>query len=232
MGIIYNCWHGCHKKSEGCMNCYVYRRDASIGKDASVVCKTSSFDLPVRKDRHGNYKYRSGTDFDMCFSSDFFIEEADEWRPEVLRMIRERSDCRFFCITKRPERIAECIPDIAAYGNLEIACTCENQRRFDERAPLYLSLPLQIKSIVIEPMLGSVDMSEYIDRIDAVMCGGESGPDARILDFEWVRDVKRQCDEHGVVFHFHQTGARLLVNGRLYNIDRRFQHSQARKAFK
>ena len=233
MGITYNCWHGCHRKSEGCRNCYVYRRDLSIGKDASIVCRTSYFDMPVRKDRSGNYKYKSGTNFDMCFSSDFFIEEADAWRPDVLKMIRERSDCSFFCITKRPERIAACIPDVGTYGNLQIACTCENQKRFDERAPIYLALPLQYKSIVIEPMLEKIDMSEYIDRgIDNVTCGGESGPDARVLDFEWVKDIKRQCDEKGISFYFHQTGARLLVDGRLYNIERRFQHSQARKAFK
>ena len=42
---IWNMWHGCHKISAGCANCYVYRRDESIGKDASVVCKTRTFDL-------------------------------------------------------------------------------------------------------------------------------------------------------------------------------------------
>ncbi len=27
MGMMWNLWHGCHRKSEGCMHCYVYRRD-------------------------------------------------------------------------------------------------------------------------------------------------------------------------------------------------------------
>ena len=48
MEVTYNCWHGCHKKSEGCMHCYVYRRDESIGKDANIVYKTASFNMPVR----------------------------------------------------------------------------------------------------------------------------------------------------------------------------------------
>ena len=108
MGITYNCWHGCHKKSEGCLNCYVYRRDESIGKDSNIVYKTQSFDLPIRKNRDGSYKFKANTSFDMCFSSDFFIEEADEWRNDVLKMIKERNDCYFMCITKRPERIKEC----------------------------------------------------------------------------------------------------------------------------
>jgi protein gp37 len=232
MGITYNCWHGCHKKSEGCLHCYVYRRDESIGVDSNIVYKTKSFDLPIRKDRNGNYKYPRGTKFDLCFSSDFFIEEADEWRMDVLEMIRERSDCEFFCITKRPERIMTCIPDIGAYRNLTVYCTMENQKRFDERAPLYLDLPLKRKGVMMEPMLERIDFSGYYDRIDIVAIGGESGEDARLLDFEWVKEIRKQCLEHGIDFYFHQTGARIKVNGKIYEIPRSKQHSQARKAFR
>ena len=232
MAQIYNCWHGCHKKSEGCLHCYVYRRDLSIGVDSNVVYKTRSFDLPIRKDRKGNYRFPSGTAFDMCFSSDFFIEEADPWRGEVLKMIKERSDCTFYCITKRPERIRECIPDLKEYPNLIIHCTAENQKRFDERMPIYLDLDLKEKGVMIEPMLEGIDMSRYIDRIDLVSVGGESGEDARVLDFEWVKDIREQCKKAQVRFHFHQTGARIIVNGKMYEIPRSKQHSQARKAFK
>ena len=48
---IWNPWHGCRKISAGCLNCYVYRRDESVGRDASAVVKTADFDLPVRRDR-------------------------------------------------------------------------------------------------------------------------------------------------------------------------------------
>lgn len=229
---MYNCWHGCHKKSEGCLNCYVYRRDESIGKDSNIIYKTKSFDLPVRKKKDGSYKYPKGTLFNMCFSSDFFIEEADVWRKDVLDMIKTRSDCEFFCITKRPERIKECIDDLSLYPNLYIACTMENQKRFNERAPIYLNLDLNVKSVMIEPMLERIDMSEYIDKIDEVSVGGESGENARILDFEWVKDIERQCKRADVEFSFHQTGARILVDNKLYSIPRYLQHSQARKAFK
>lgn len=232
MEVTYNCWHGCHKKSEGCVHCYVYRRDEMVGKDASIVHKTRDFDLPLKKDRHGDFKYPAGTRFMMCFSSDFFIEEADAWRREVLDMIEVRSDCSFYCITKRPERIAMCIGDFDRYPNLRICCTMENQKRFNERAPIYLSLPLESHEVVIEPMLEAIDMSRYIEKIDRVSLGGESGDDARVLDFEWVKDIREQCKKAQVGFYFHQTGARILVDGRLYNIPRNRQHSQARKAFR
>ncbi len=231
MKVTWNCWHGCHKKSEGCMHCYMYRFDELSGRDSNIVYKTKSFSLPVKKDRKGNYKYPSGTMFYTCFSSDFFLKEADEWRKDALEIIRERSDCTFYLITKRPERIAECM-DVEDYPNLKIACTMENQKRFNERAPIYLRLPLQEKEIMIEPMLEDVDLREYISLIDRVSVGGESGDQARTLDFEWVKHVRKQCLENGVDFHFHQTGEKLLVNGKLYTIERRFQHSQAAKAFR
>ena len=46
MSQMWNLWHGCHKKSEGCQHCYVYRRDAEFEKDSNVVHKTASFNLP------------------------------------------------------------------------------------------------------------------------------------------------------------------------------------------
>ena len=168
----------------------------------------------------------------MCFSSDFFIEEADQWRGDVLSFIKERKDCYFMCITKRPERIRECIPDLGSYDNLIIYCTMENQKRFDERCPIYLDLDLKEKGVMIEPMLERIDMSRYIDKIDIVSVGGESGQNARVIDFEWVKDIREQCKKAHVRFYFHQTGARIIVDNKLYNIPRKMQHSQARKAFK
>ena len=59
MGEMWNLWHGCHKKSEGCQHCYVYRRNAEFEKDSNVVTKTASFNLPIRRDRQGNWKVPS-----------------------------------------------------------------------------------------------------------------------------------------------------------------------------
>ena len=87
--IIWNPWHGCKKLSPGCMHCYVYRRDESIGKDASVVSKTGEFDLPLRRNRQKEYKLQpeDGTVF-CCMTSDFFLKEADDWREECWDIIR------------------------------------------------------------------------------------------------------------------------------------------------
>ena len=74
MNDIWNPWHGCHKISPGCANCYVYRRDESIGKDASVVAKTGDYDLPIKKNRQGQYKLTAvdGVIY-TCMTSDFCL---------------------------------------------------------------------------------------------------------------------------------------------------------------
>ena len=47
---------------------------------------------------------------------------------------------------------------------------------------------------------------------------------------EGVEDVHSQCMENGISFYYHQTGARLRKDGKLYNIPRKLQHIQAHKA--
>ena len=73
-------------------------------------------------------------------------------------------------------------------------------------------------------------LKEYGSVIENVSCGGESGPDARICDYAWVMNTQMQCVEFGVPFHFHQTGAKLRHHGKIYEIPRDQQHTQARKA--
>ena len=48
---LWNVWHGCHKISAGCQNCYMFHRDAKYGKDSTVVAKTANFRLPIMKKR-------------------------------------------------------------------------------------------------------------------------------------------------------------------------------------
>ena len=232
---IWNPWHGCRKISSGCQHCYVYRRDASVGRDASVVAKTGDFDLPLRRDRRRDYKLQpgAGTVF-TCMTSDFFLEEADGWRPACWEMIRQRPDLEFAIITKRIHRFWDCIPPDwgEGYPNVSLYCTAENQEMADARLPFYLTLPIRHKHICHEPMLGPINIEPYLasGQIEYVLCGGESGPDARPCRYEWVLATRDQCVRYGVAFHFKQTGAVFIKDGRTYHIPRRLQHSQAARA--
>ena len=232
-GNIWNPWHGCIKYSEGCKNCYVYRRDNSIGKDASIVYKTAAFDLPLKKCRNGQFKIRAGSTVYACMTSDFFIDAADAWRDEAWSMIKLRSDVSFFIITKRIERFSKCIPADwgDGYENVSVVCTVENQRQCDIRLPIFLEAPVKHKFIACEPLLTEIDMEKYLSGdILQVLAGGESGSDARICDYNWVLGIRRQCIARGVRFYFKQTGALFKKDGKIYRIPRKYQHLQARRA--
>lgn len=233
----WNPWHGCTKISDGCLNCYVYRRDEEFGRDASAVKKTGNFDLPRRRRHNGSFVLSpAGGIVYTCFTSDFFHPSADEWREEAWIMMRERKDLKFFLVTKRPDRFYEAlIPDWEnGYDNVYICCTCENQRMADERLPLFLELPIKHKSIICEPMLERIDLSPYLKQygedIEQVTCGGESGSGARIFSYKWALDLREQCMAANVSFRFKQTGSAFEKDGKLFIIKRRDQVAQAAKA--
>ena len=233
MDVTWNPWHGCHKLSAGCVHCYVYRMDKRHDREIGVIRRTGNFMLPVMRNRAGTYKIPSGTMVYTCFTSDFFLEEADAWRQQAWQMIKARSDLQFLFITKRIDRFYYCIPSDwgDGYDNVHICCTVENQDRADYRLPIFREVPVRKKSIVCEPLLERIDLSDFLgDWVQEVLAGGESGNGARICDYDWVLDLYRQCREHHVAFTFRQTGARLKKDGKVYHIPRQYQFQQARKA--
>lgn len=232
--VLWNLWHGCHKLSPGCKHCYVYRGDAKRDIDSSVVTQTKSFDLPVRRKKNGEYKVPSGTLVYTCFTSDFFVSDADKWRAEAWKMIRERNDLRFLIITKRIDRFGESLPDDwgDGYENVTICCTVENKAMADYRLPIYEKAPIKHKIIICEPLLEKIDLGPYHigSWIEQVVAGGESGAEARPCDFDWVMSLRNECATQGVSFWFKQTGAQFIKEGKHYKVPRQLQHSQARKA--
>ena len=234
MSVVWNPWHGCKKISEGCRNCYVFRIDGDHGKSGAEVRVNSDYLLPLKKRRDGNWKIEAGGTVYTCFTSDFLLPEADAWRTDIWKMIRQRQDLRFVIFTKRIERLESQLPEDwgDGYPNITFGCTCENQDRADYRLPIFLRLPLTDRMIVCEPLLESVDLRRYLEsgRIRTVTVGGESGPGARICDFGWVRRIFDACREAGVGFCYHQTGALLWKDGKQYRIPRAEQQSQAARA--
>ena len=230
MAVTWNPWHGCKKISAGCLNCYVYRIDGRHDKDSSMVSKTLNFNLPLKKKRNGAYKIPLNQDIYTCFSSDFFLEDADPWRPEAWAMIKERKDCSFFIITKRIHRFTVGLPADwgDGYENVTIGSTVENQDRADYRLPIFKAAPIKHKMIICEPLLEGINLMEHLGEwVEEVVVGGESGNEARICNFDWVLDIQKQCLQKNIPFHFKQTGARFMKGGHLYLIPRRFQHLQA-----
>ncbi len=149
-------------------------------------------------------------------------------------MIRLRPDLRFYIVTKRPERIAACLPDDWGDGweNVVICCTVENQHRADERLPLFRPLPLRHKHLICEPLLTDIDFGNGLQGgwIEQVTVGGESGNEARECRYEWVLHLREQCMAQEVAFMFKQTGRHFVKDGRTYILDHYTAMQQARKA--
>ena len=231
---LWNAWHGCHKISAGCQNCYMFCRDAKYGKDSTVVKKTANFSLPIMKKKDGTYKLQTTDYVYVCMTSDFFIEEADEWRRDAFEMMRMRPDLNFYIVTKRIDRFYRCKPYDwkDGYDNVTICSTCENQEMSDYRLPIFLSVPIKHKEIIHEPMLEAIDINKYLEsgQIENVICGGESGENARPCNYEWVLNTREQCKKWEVPFYFKQTGANFIKDGKAYKIPRAIQMLQARKA--
>lgn len=223
---IWNPWHGCHRYSEGCQNCYAYFLDKRYGRDTNEVVKNKSdFNLPIKKDKNGAWKLPSGSYVRVCMASDFFLEEADEWRDEAWGFIRRREDVTFSLLTKRAARIKDCLPYDWGEGwdNVAFSVSCENQKRLEERVPYLIDLPAKHRWVSLKPFIGEVDIEPYLatGKIETVLAGGENYLGSRPLHYEWVEKVYEACKKHNVQLIFGQTGNVFIKDGKEYKIRNR-----------
>ena len=228
---MWNPWRGCKKCSEGCMHCYIHKGDAKHGINTNDIVKTKDFCKPVEKLKNGSYKLKSGIVY-TCFSTDFLLQEADGWREECWKMIRQRADCTFLFLTKRIERFMECIPEdwSDGYENVVVCCTVENQDNADRKLSVFQTLPIKHKCITAQPLIGPIDLEKYLDDVELVVVGGESDRGARPLDFDWVLAIREQCIRKHVSFEFRQCGTHFIKDRKQYRLQTRDLCSQARKA--
>lgn len=160
----------------------------------------------------------------------------DYFLTEVFAVMAAAKQHTFQVLTKRPERMRDVLNDgiffeavactAKRYGvelnaddwplmNVWIGVSVENQETADERIPLLLQTPAEVHWVSVEPMLGAVDLGKSCweswtptraTHIDWVVCGGESGPNARPMHPDWARSLRDQCAAADVQFLFKQWG--------------------------
>lgn len=105
--------------------------------------------------------------------------------------MRQRSDVKFFLLTKRPQRVADQLPKDWGDGwdNIFFNVTCENQRQANERIPILFELPFKHKGTMTAPLIGAIDIERYLNagQIEQVLCGGENYNGSRTCFYEWVK---------------------------------------------
>ncbi len=213
----------------------MYFLDHQRGADGSVVYRTGkNFNYPLHRDRRGSYIVKSGEMLRVCMTSDFFLDKADQWRPEAWNIIHERPDVKFFLLTKRPQRVLDTLPSDWGDGwdNVMLNVSCENQRRADERIPILLSLPFKHKGIMCAPYIGPVSIKKYLpyDQIEQVYCDGENYAGARPCDFDWVKSLHDECVEANITFAFFGIGNDFVKDGKHYHLDSDTQKLMALKS--
>mgnify|MGYP001571291976 CR=1 FL=1 len=114
-------------------------------------------------------------------------------------------------------------------SNVHLGVSVENQHWADIRTPILLDIPAAKRFVSVEPMLEAINLRRALwgicpvhdgpslscnhgqcpatTRIDAVICGGESGPGYRPMDPAWARDLREQCRAAGVSFFMKQRAA-------------------------
>lgn len=177
----WNCWYGCRKVSSGCDHCYMFRDMPRFGRDPSVVTrsKTTFYD-PLKWVKSGKLKPESK--IFVCSWSDFFIEEADDWRDEAWDIMRQTPEFNYLILTKRPENIQDRLPISWSiddrYSHLWLGVTAENQEQADKRIPILLQIPAAKRFVSIEPMLGEIDLT----RLNVSHLPHHKGYVANVLD--------------------------------------------------
>jgi protein gp37 len=144
-------------------------------------------------------------------TEDFDGDLLDTWRTDLWALIRQTPNLDWLLLTKRPQNIVEMTP--AAWRtagrwphNVWLGTSVESQEYADKRIPELLHVGEMQNFLSIEPLLGPIDITPWIGALQWVIVGGESGPNARPMQPEWVRSLCDQCTTAGVPFFFKQWG--------------------------
>ncbi len=196
---------GCTKISAGCRHCYAERmavRLRAMGQPNyrngfRVTTHEHALELPL--------KWAKPQSVFVNSMSDLFHEEVPvEFILRVFEVMHRADRHRFQVLTKRSERLRELDPILPWAPNIWMGVTAESgdylHRVDDLRATGAVT-----KFLSVEPLLGpltGLDLTE----IDWVIAGGESGPGARPVNPDWIREIRDLCVATGTPFFFKQWG--------------------------
>ncbi len=196
---------GCNKISPGCKHCYAERMakrlqamgQANYANGFDLTLQPAMLELPLRWRRPQRIFVNS--------MSDLFHDDVPvDYVQRVFEVMRKASWHQFQVLTKRAERLAELGPWLSWPANVWMGVSVESDR-YTGRIVHLRSTAAAVKFLSIEPLLGPISELD-LRGIDWVIVGGESGPGARPMAAEWVRQIRDLCAEQRVPFFFKQWG--------------------------
>ena len=146
--------------------------------------------------------------------SDLFHEDVPlAFVREVFLVMAETPQHTYQVLTKRADRLLELSPSLTWPSNLWMGVSIESED-YLWRADRLRQGGARTKFLSLEPLLGPLPSLD-LHGLDWVIVGGESGPNSRPMNVEWVRAIRDKAFQQGVAFHFKQWGGtRKKVTGR------------------
>ena len=205
----FNPWIGCTKVSPACDFCYAARdnerRKWVSGWGAGVPRRrTKTWGNPLTWDRKAAVTGLRPRVFCASLADVFDNEIPDEWRTDLWALLRATPNLRWILLTKRIGNAAKMLPADWPYPNAGLMATLANQEEWDRDWPKLARTPATWRGVSAEPLLGPIDIGTA--KPDWLTVGGESGPQHRHTNPDWVRSLRDQCAANGVAFHFKQWG--------------------------
>ena len=199
---------GCTQVSPGCDNCYALQiAERRRGTPAFPV----GFDIQLRRHKlRDPLRWKDPARIFVNSMSDLFHREIpDDYLQEIWQTMVAADWHEFQVLTKRAHRMRHTIERLALPlpAHIWLGVSAENQRAADSRIPQLVELPLAVRFLSAEPLLGPVDLARWIEKLGWVIVGGESGPGRRPMDYNWARAIRDQCKENAVPFFYKQGNA-------------------------
>lgn len=201
----WNAVTGCSKVSAGCKNCYAERlafrlhamENPRYRNGFRVTLHDDLVDLPKR--------WREPRLIFVNSMSDLFHEQVPlEFIQRLFTTMRDCPQHTFQILTKRSARLTTLAPKLEWPANVWMGVSVEDSRVVS-RVDDLRRVPAAVRFLSCEPLIGSLDRLDLTD-IHWVIVGGESGPRARPMKIEWIREIFRACRKQKVPFFFKQWG--------------------------
>ena len=208
----FNIAWGCQKVSPGCSMCYAETFSNRVGQNNiwGAGSKRRTFgEKHWHEPAKWNKRAAAAERIDLVFCSsmcDVFEDHRTitQERTKLWELIRQTPHLHWQLLTKRADRIADCLPDDWGDGwpNVWLGVSVENEDYLWRVAELR-SVPALVRFVSYEPALGPLYRLK-LQGMDQVIYGGESGPGYRPDQLAWAILMANTCQRTGTAFFYKQ----------------------------
>lgn len=214
----FNPWVGCTKISPACDHCYAEGWAKRTGNAALWTGERrrttpDNWRKPIIWNRRCAQSGLRARVFCASLADVFDNQVPSQWRADLWALIAETPHLDWLLLTKRPQNIAKMLPSATCeamiagrpwpWPHVWLGTTAEDDHHFRQRWTHLRDIPAAVRFISYEPALGPLRLPRE-NQPDWVICGGESGGGARMMDPAWARAMRDDCAETGTAFFMKQ----------------------------